>query len=113
MFCFSIKLFAFFQRHCILRFKSPSKPDRFVVTLQIEDFHHPFSTAKPKSSVALQFVVKVTENTLNVPCNAPKPVFDGVSMVDDGTQAKCVHASVNKPLTLEIVVRNDDINDPV
>lgn len=81
-------------------------------------------STKPKSSVALQFVVivvKVTKNAIMVvngsQCyNGLQARFVDVEDVDnsDKSQAnKCIQGNLNEPLTLELIVQNNDVNDPV
>ena len=107
-----------------MQFKSPSKPGRYVVALQIEDFnnnHQPMLSTKPKSSVALQFVVKVTKNAMTAvnggQCyNGLQARFVDVEDVDDSDKSqanKCIQGNLNEPLTLELIVQNNDVNDPV
>lgn len=73
-------------------------------------------STKPKSSVALQFVVKVTGNLVNSRCNSDlKARFadDGVNGSNVIQANKCVQGNLNEPLTLEMIVHNDNVNDPV
>ena len=78
-------------------------------------------STKPKSSVALQFVVKVTKNAMMAvnggQCyNGLQARFVDVEDVDDSDKSqanKCIQGNLNEPLTLELIVQNNDVNDPV
>ena len=101
------------QESCLLQFNSPHKMGRFVVAIQIEDYDNPLST-KPKSSVALQFVVQITDNNAGCYSNLSSGDVKLVYSDDNGMEAKqCIQATLGRPLTLEWVVRNNDLNDPM